>query len=52
MIFNTCDGRWKAGCTGDGWGPEETFTTPEEAHEAALAHAAEPKTTVWQEVDR
>lgn len=52
MIFTTSDGRWKAGCTGDGWGSDQTFTTPEEAHQAALAHAAEPKPTALQEVDR
>lgn len=43
MIASTDGIRWQAGCTGDGWADPVTYPSPEQAHAAARAHAAEPR---------
>ena len=49
MIFST-DGRtWRAACSGDGWQSDQTFADPEDAHQAARDHAAEPKGSRYPE---
>lgn len=43
MIASTDGIGWQAGSTADGWAAPSTYPSPEEAHAAARAHAAEPR---------